>query len=179
MGFKCEAICFRRLRKLTEGGLLERKRILYGVPSLYTLTSRSRRLIGASNYAPKIRLEQIHHDALTLDLMIAYTMKKRVAYKDVLSPRDINAADGFGGSRHTPDFVLPAGRERIAFEVELTLKTKDRLFKNIQANFNNYDLQVWLISQHNRKLIDYLAEASIMYPLEVYYLEELGAKICP
>ena len=169
--FPTDSICHRRLRKLIEDGFLERRRILYGLPSLYTLTARSRTLGGASNYAPKIRIDQIKHDVKALDLMITLAGKQGIPYKEVLSPRDINSKGGFGGSKHAPDFVIG----EVAYELELSLKMKERLFKNIQSNFQQYKLQVWIVDRDNPKLISYLREAEKRYFLEIVYLDDLEA----
>jgi hypothetical protein len=57
---------------LIENGYIDRKHILYGVPSLYTTTHKGRQLIGISGKSDKIKVEQITHDIAVVDTVIYF-----------------------------------------------------------------------------------------------------------
>lgn len=134
----------RRLKALVEAGYLDRKKYLYGIPYLYTVAHKGRILIGANKRENKIRLEQITHDIIVLDALIFFKKKYALALSNIESERELHIKDGFGTRKHQPDFVFTYKDRRYAVEVELTLKAKANLEKNIQDNYLNYDSQIWI-----------------------------------
>jgi len=134
----------RRLKALVEAGYLDRKKYLYGIPYLYTVAHKGRILIGANKRENKIRLEQITHDITVLDALIFFKKKYALALSNIESERELHIKDGFGTRKHQPDFVFTYKDRRYAVEVELTLKAKANLEKNIQDNYLNYDSQIWI-----------------------------------
>jgi len=54
--------------------------VLYGVPSVYQLTGKSKTLIHANQRKEKIRLDQISHDITVLDLAICFIKFFRFVY---------------------------------------------------------------------------------------------------
>jgi len=48
--------------------------------------------------------------------------------------------------------------------VELSIKSKARLDKNIQSNFLKYDVQIWIIGDNDTKLARILKSVKTTYP---------------
>ena len=67
--FPSQSTASRRLRVLVEGKYLERKRVLYGFPALYTVAHKGRVLIGANKRADKVNLALIPHNVAVLDFL--------------------------------------------------------------------------------------------------------------
>ena len=60
--FSGQRACDRRLKRLIEAGFITRKKILYGVPNIYSNTHKTKVLTGLPLRADKIKVEQIGHD---------------------------------------------------------------------------------------------------------------------
>ena len=56
-GFSSQRTCDRRLRTLLINGFIEKKIIIYGVPSVYQLTRKSKTLIFANKRHERIRFQ--------------------------------------------------------------------------------------------------------------------------
>ena len=168
----------RRLKALIDAGYLNRKKYLYGVPYLYTLTHKGRILIGANKRENKIRLEQITHDIYILDTVIFFKDKYALALSDIESERELHIKGGFGARKHQPDFVFTYGDKKYAVEIELTPKARGNLEKNVRDNYLNYNGQIWLTNDN--KVISMLQSLLGDYSnMRVGRLEELEAKKCP
>jgi len=169
--------CDRRLTALTNAGYLARKKYLYGLPYLYTVTHKGRILIGANKRENKIRLEQINHDIKVLDTLICFKGKYGFSLADMESERELHIKDGFGTRKHHPDFVFLHNRKRYAVEIELTLKSRNNLERNIRDNYLNYDNQVWVMEDN--KVLATLRNLSNEYAnMEILRFENLGEIIC-
>jgi len=172
IGFTGSRASDRRLKALVEAEYLSRKKYLYGVPYLYTLTHKGRILIGANKREHKIRLEQISHDILVLDSLIYFIKKYGLALADIESERELHIKDGFGSRKHQPDFVFSYEDKGYAVEVELTPKSKANLEKNVRNNYLNYDYQIWLTN--DSKVLSMLKDFQIQYSnMRVIKLEEI------
>lgn len=173
--FSSQRTCDRRLKKLIEAGFLDRKKYIYGVPYLYFLTRKAKVLIGASTRVEKIRLEQISHDITTLNVAIYLNKVKGIPFQDMLTEKQLHSSDGFSNRKHRPDFIYQINGKTTCVEVELSLKSKDRLEKNIKENFTNYDSQVWIVSDRDCKIATVLNEQSKIYPnIEILDLKEVN-----
>ena len=162
----------RRLKTLIEAGYLARRKYLYAVPYLYTLTHKGRVLMGVNKREDKIRIEQIAHDIYVLDALIYFTRKYRLSLNDVESEKELHIKDGFGARKHHPDFVVNMVKQRIAVEIELNPKSKERLEKNIRDNYLNYDGQTWITNDN--KVISLINSFAGEYAnLNVIRLEEV------
>jgi len=162
-GFFGTRACDRRLKLLVEAGYLERKKLLYGVPYLYTVSHKGRMLIGANKRADEIRLERIMHDCHVLDSIIFFIGTRNIALEAVTSEKDLHSGDGFGHRRHYPDFVINAPVGTIAVEIEIALKSKERLEKNIRTNYMDFDFQYWILGDNpklNTLIKDFQSEYS-------------------
>lgn len=173
--FSSQRTCDRRLKKLIESGFLRRKKYIYGVPYLYFLTHKAKILIHVSTHQPKIRIEQIAHDISVLDTAIYIHNEKTVPFSDMQTEKELHGADGFSNRRHRPDFVFKQDCKNVCVEVELSLKAKTRLEKNIQSNFSIYDNQLWVVPSMHCKIAGILQEQSNIYPgIEIIPLEEVN-----
>lgn len=174
-GFPSQRTGDRRLKKLLVAGYIDRKKILYGLPCLYFLTQKGKVLIGAPRYTEKIRIEQIKHDLAVVDTAIYLHQKLGIPYSCMVSEKQLHRADGFAKRRHRPDFVLTDETQKtICAEVELSLKAKERLQKNVKDNFINYDLQIWVVpSMQHRIALLLKAEQAAYNDIEILELSEV------
>ena len=147
-GFSGARAADRRLKLLVEAGYLERKKLLYGVPYLYMLPHKGRMLLGVNKRADTLRLERITHDVFVLDSVIYFIHTAGIALFDIITEKELHTKDGFGNRRHYPDFVINTTDGRIAVEVEIALKSKERLEQNIRTNYLDYDFQYWILGDN-------------------------------
>lgn len=164
--------CDRRLKLLVDSGYLKRKKILYGIPYLYYLSTNGMRLIHVNVKKENIRIDQIHHDIAILDCLKKLIEKYQFQLDDMVTERELHIQDGFGIRKHHPDIVFKKNDESFAIEVELNLKAKDRLLRNIEENYLNYDYQIWVIPNTQIKIRNILKESVNKYDnIEVISLE--------
>lgn len=175
-GFSSEQTGDRRLKKLTAAGLVDRKRVLYGVPYLYSLTAKGKSLIASPPYKEKFRIEQIRHDLAVVDTAIYFHQRLFIPYEDMLSEKQLHRLDGFSNRKHRPDLVFTDGKQKnTCAEIELSLKAKERLKKNIKDNFMNYDLQIWVVPSLQHRIADILqSEKDVYNDIEILELKEVS-----
>lgn len=174
LGHQSQRTTDRLLSKLVEDGLLERKRILYGYPSLYCLTIKGKKKVGAKPIKEGIRIERIKHDATILDTLPRFIEKFDVELGCVLSERDLKSFDKYSQG-HIPDFAIIKNNEEVwTVEYELTLKALHRLKFNVVSNYIRFDKQIWVIPRYQVKLFVLLHELKEEYSnIEVVILEDL------
>ena len=151
-GFSGQRACDRRLQSLLKAHLLKRNKIIYGVPSVYRLAYKAKMLIGANKRQDKIRLDNVAHDIAVLDTAIYFTKRFNIPLKDIVTEKQLHSNDGFSTRTHYPDFIFTKDKQRYCVEVELSLKSRDRLEKNIKTNFQKYKLQIWVINSDFSKV---------------------------
>ena len=171
--FSSQRTTDRRLKILIENNFVERKKYLYGIPSLYFLTSIGKRMINASNYKDNVKLEQIQHDIYVVDTVLYFIKKYNLQLTDILSEKQMHQMDGFAVRKHRPDFVFKKGDKLHCVEVELTQKAKTRLEKNIKDNYMNYESQKWIVPSEQIKIRHYLEENAAKYEIEIINLKEV------
>ena len=173
-GFTGQRACDRRLRKLIEAGFITRKKILYGVPGLYFLTSSGRNLIQSPEKSDTVRVEQIIHDIAILDTAIYFHHKYGIDFSCIVTEKQLHKQDGFGVRCHRPDFVFTKGQKSYCVEIELNLKSSDRFLKNIISNFTDYDGQIWIVPDMHCKIASFLLKQKTNYPnIKVFELQEV------
>ena len=155
--------CDRRLKLLCENEYINRRKILYGVPSLYSLTHKGRKAVNASIKDNKIRVEQIQHDIAVIDTLIFIMNKFKVNLSDVTTEKQLHQLDGFGERRHHPDFIFVKDNKTYSVEVELSLKAKTRLEKIIENNFMEYNRQFWVVPDNQVKILKILEISKLKY----------------
>ena len=172
-GFSSQRSCDRRLKVLLDMGYLNRKKIIYGVPSIYTLPFKSKMLIGANKRQEKVRLDNIIHDIAVLDSAIYILSEYNISLSDIQTEKQLHSQDGFSTRKHQPDFIFTKDKQTYCVEVELTLKAKDRIERNIKSNFLTYDIQIWIL-EDNPKLVRIINENKLQYPnIEIKQIKEV------
>ena len=155
--------CDRRLKILVDNGYLNRKKIIYGIPYLYYLSKNGMRLIHVKVKDENIRIDQIHHDITTLDCLKGLVDKYNFQLDNMTTERELHINDGFGVRKHHPDLVFKKDDETYAIEVELNVKAKNRILKNIEDNYLNYDYQIWVVPLSQVKIKHILTESLNKY----------------
>ena len=168
----------RRLAILIEAGYIERKYILFGLPPLYFVTSKAKMTFNLDYVTTTARVGLINHQICVVDTAIYFLNKLKAI--NLYTERELKYIKGFSLREHFPDFVLSLDNKKIAVEIELTLKNKATLKKNIESNYinDNYDRQIWVIPKKQIRIINFLEEAQDFYSgVEIIYLEEVQAYI--
>lgn len=171
--FSSQRTTDRRLRILEQNGYIERRKIAYGVPSIITLTCKGCSSIGVSKKKTNIKLNQLDHDILVLDILCHFLSTKQIQKNEIISEKEIYSLCGFGVNKHIPDFVIKNKENNIAIEIELSEKAINRLVKNIQSNFIEYDKQVWFVpkaSKIEKNIKNIINQYS---DIEIYFLEDI------
>ena len=174
-GFSNQRACDRRLHKLIDMGYLKREKIIYGVPSIYKLTYKSKMLISANKRQDKIRLDNIIHDITVLDTAIFFHYYFKIPFKNIISEKQLHSKDGFNIRNHQPDYIFSKDNKTYCVEVELSLKSKERLENNLKSNFMAYDIQIWIIKDYHSKLYKILKNKEKQYSnMKIINIEKVG-----
>lgn len=172
--FDGQRACDRRLRKLIEAGYIKREKILYGVAGIYSNTSKAKQIAEISNTDQKIRVDQIRHDIVVMDTAIYINRKEKIPFSDITTEIELHRQDGFGIRKHRPDFTYARDSKSICVEIELSLKAKARLEKNIHDNFLAYEAQIWVVPSMNTKIADILNKSMKKYTnIKIIELQEV------
>ena len=173
-GFDGQRACDRRLKALIETGYIDRKKILYGVPSLYYLTHKGKMLIGANKKQDKIRVEKIPHDIAVVETAIYFMLKNGIYSEEIMTEKQINSVSGFGERKHCPDFIIEKDHKKNCVEIELSLKENSRFEKIVEENYLDYNIQFWIVAQSGLKIKKRLENLSEKYQnIEIINLEEV------
>ena len=162
-GFEGQRACDRRIKILIEAGYVDRKKVLYGVPSVYFLTHKGKMLIGANKRQDKIRVEKIPHDIAVVETAIYLMLKNKIHLDEIKTEKEMYSSAGFGERKHCPDFVIEKGGKKVCVEVELSLKAKARLEKIVEDNYLTYENQFWIVAKSGLKIKKRLQEMAKKY----------------
>lgn len=177
-GFSGQRATDRRLKILIEAGYLERKKFLYGVPSIYFVTSQGKKLIQSNVRPEKVKIEQIVHDMTVLDTAIYFMQKENLSLNDITTEKQLHQSDGFGMRKHRPDFIFTKNNKNNCVEVELSLKSKPRFENIIKDNFMDYDTQIWIVPDSQSKIKQILVDNQTIYTnIEIINFEEVKAYV--
>lgn len=177
-GFPSQRTCDRRLHLLIEENFLNRKKMIYGVAGVYTLTYKTKVLISASKKQEQIKLDNILHDIAVLDTAIYFVQKLNFDLTDITTEKQLHQIDGFSNRKHHPDFIINKNNKTIAVEIELTQKSKSRFETNIKSNFLEYDKQVWVVPDLSTKIARMLEENKSSYPnISILELSEVKKNV--
>lgn len=163
--FTSMSACNRRLKKLLDEKLIEKRRFLYGVAYLYFATPKAKRIFNLPYITKNIRIEQIRHDIYVIDTAIYYMNKFDLSLEDITTDRELKNQAGFGNKGHTPDLVFTYQDTTYCIEIELSVKSKEKLYKNISNNYLHYDVQIWITD--NKKVKQNLEEVKNQYEIQV------------
>lgn len=173
-GFSGQRATDRRLKILIDAEYLERKKYLYGVPSIYFLTTKGKSLIQAGARPEKVKIEQIIHDITVIDTAIYFIYKDNIGLNKIITEKQLHQQDGFGMRKHRPDFVFQKDNETNCVEVELSLKAKNRLTNIIKDNFMEYDVQNWIVPDTQIRIRQILEDSQHFYAnIKLYSLQEV------
>ena len=153
----------RRLKILMEAGYLERKKFLYGVPSIYFLTSKGKSLIQVGTGTEKVKIEQIVHDRTVLDTAIYFMQKEDLSLNDITTEKQLHQSACFGIRSHSAYFIFTKDEHTNCVEVELTKKANNRLLNIIKDNFMEYDTQIWVVPDYQTAILNVLNNSQRYY----------------
>jgi hypothetical protein len=156
--------------------------MIYGVAGIYTVTAKGKRVFDLPLSIGKPRLDQIRHDIAVVDTAIYLIQSEKIKLSGIQTEKELRNRQGFSNCRgHMPDLVYTKGKKTVCVEVELSLKAKDRLIKNVKSNFLTYDVQLWVVPKDKAKIRDVLSSVQYQYPnMKVVDLEsiERGGLAC-
>jgi len=175
--FPSSRTMYRRLRLLIFNKYIEKSNVLYGVPSLYTLSHKGLILLGLNKRKDRIRIDTIKHNIYVIDTLI-YLIKAKVIDKNnmqnVISEKELFREKGFSNRTHQPDFAFKRGNTLYCVEIELSVKSLDKLERNLQYNFVTYDYQIWVVEKRNNKVDRNLKSIIPRYAnIHILYLDEI------
>ena len=162
-GFDGQRACDKRLKLLIEAGYIGRKKVLYGVPSVYYLTHKGKALIGVNKRQDKIRIDRIPHDIAVVDTGIYFMLNHDIKLEEITTEKEINSLAGFGNRKHQPDFIIEKDRVKKCVEIELTLKATARFKEIVEENYLAYDTQFWIVAKTGLKIKKLLEEFQLSY----------------
>ena len=128
------------------------------------LEHKAKILIGANKNKTSVRVDQIIHDIAVIDTAIYLMKRDGLKLGEVISDKEMQSKDGFATRRHYPDFVFEERGDSYCVEVELSLKDKEKLAKNIKANFIDYDFQIWIVPKNDTHIRKGLKSAMDAHP---------------
>ena len=155
--------CDRRLKILYESKFLNKRKFLVGTPHLYFLADDGLKALGVKKRPVNIRVDRIAHDISVIDTLIFIHKSQSIELSSFISEKQLHSIDGFKVRKHYPDFIFDMNNQKNAVEIELTLKAKDRLSKNIEDNFMNYDRQLWIIPDNEHQIKHVLNQSREKY----------------
>lgn len=173
-GFTGQRATDRRLKILIEAEYLERKKYLYGVPSIYFVTPKGKKLIQSNVRPEKVKIEQIVHDMTVLDTAIYFMHKESLLLNDITTEKQLHQLDGFGIRKHRPDFIYTKNNETNCVEVEMTPKSKTRILNIIKDNFIDYDTQFWIVPESQSVIYNTIKNSQKFYNnVKIIHLTEI------
>lgn len=124
-GFSSQRTTDRRLKLLREEGYIEKVKILYGISSLYKLTSREKKILDVSIKNDSIRIEQIIHNIAMLGSVVFFIKKYNVQLNNVVSEKQLHDMQGFGNRKHVVDFMFAIKNKRFGIEIGTLVLCQD------------------------------------------------------
>jgi len=136
----------RRLRVLVDNGYLERKRFEHGGARVHWLTTKGWE-VSSDSLAPPKAINRItyFHDTTLVDVALTVAAQTGGSFFPERRLRADLLAKGRRTQSHLPDGLLYIdGRKPIAIELEMSVKTIDRLDRIISGYITNLRLEeVW------------------------------------
>lgn len=148
-----------RMKTLERKGYIISFRKLVELNTCYKLSKKGKDFTNPQNtslYQPTNGT--IKHYVL-ISSLASILMKKGAFLDNLISDKELMKINP---NEHRPDLVLINGEKKIAFEVELTAKNKNRLSKNIFSNNRNYDKQIWIPGR--RYVLNQIKNFKSQYP---------------
>jgi Mn-dependent DtxR family transcriptional regulator len=143
---------YRRLKRLVDNGYLVHEQIFHLKPGIYYPTWKGVNAAGDPLSPARVNLTEYEHDLIVTDIAL-YFEKKYGYWK---SEREIRSDKGITlksqNHVHIPDGLTIIEGKKIAIEVELTQKGKERIKRIFSRHLrsNDYD-EVWYLAKSNIK----------------------------
>ena len=177
-----ETAGYVRVRKLVEGGYLKRKRVFHNQERVHWISNQAQGLIQDDIKNPKrVNISTYYHDLLLVDLGLYLEKTGGVEFIPERRLRNFNTDNTVIGKKgRIPDAILiqENNQKPIAIELELSVKSKDRLRKIINdymVNFN-YDA-VWYFTNNQavyNALSKFITPSS---PIKIYQFQLINKEI--
>ena len=136
------ATAYRRIKKLYDAGYLKRNRVLHNQSRIYWPSSKS--ILSIQDELKRIKnisLGTFHHDKTLVDLALSLEFKTNGNYIPERRIRQERANQ----TGRVPDGCLRLlNDQKIAIELELSMKSQARIQKIIKSYMTNFDYnEVW------------------------------------
>lgn len=137
---------YLRIKKLVEGGYLERDRILHGQARIHRVTRKGTKISGdALPPLADINFGTFRHDLALVDLALTLEEQTGGVFTPDRRLRHNGGLSGGGLSGHVADGYLHIGEEEpIAIELELSVKSRVRIHRIIKKYSSDLSIrEVW------------------------------------
>lgn len=165
-----EVTAYGRMKKLVSNEYLVHQRFLYQAPGLYWVSKKGAQLAG-SQLPPikRVAIATIRHQLALVNLYLQLQKKKSVHF---VTERELRCQSGIGSKAHMPDGLVINGDERIALEVELTVKSKKRITQILNQYRKDFSYQsVWYFCGNNEVMNQLTNQARNYQFLKVHRLD--------
>lgn len=145
-----KATGYVRVKKLVDGGYLERRRVLHKEARVHWLTKQAEQVIGDD----LIRLRHVNlgtyfHDLMLVDLSLFLEKTTGFQFVPERRLRIEKAGSIIGRNGRLPDGILITKDKPIAIELELTVKGKRRLSRILNDYAMNFEFdEVWYFTNN-------------------------------
>ncbi len=160
--FKSKSAFYRRLKLLVDHGYLTKKRYLYGLPAIYTVTIQAYKELAIPVKSNKVSVGVLEHELAVIDCYLYFKDKYKLESNAFQSERELR--NEFTSSKHYPDIVFKKEDNDYCIEVEFSLKSPNSLERNIKENYLNYEEQFWIIKKEHYRLNKLLEGLKQSYP---------------
>jgi hypothetical protein len=158
----------RVIARLREKGLITTHRLIVGEPAWIIPTSAGLRVGGQAFAVWQPRLALLAHVAAVNDVRL-HVQSRSPASEWV--PERVLARERRSGE-HLPDAVVVTGGQRVAVEVELTVKSRRRVTAILDELAQRFDAVVYFCARGPHRQLSELAESGRWATLEVRALLE-------
>ena len=177
-----ETAGYVRVRKLVDGGYLKRKRVFHNQERIHWISNQAQNLIQDDVKNPKrVNISTYHHDLLLVDLGLYLEKTNEGNFIPERRVRNLNVTESVIGKKgRIPDGVLiqQNNQKPIAIELELSLKSKDRLRKIINDYMVNFNYSaVWYFTNNqavHNALSKFIKPPS---PIKIYQFQLINKEI--
>jgi len=159
----------RLLARLRQARLVDVRRVLAGEPSWVIPTVRGLRACGSSFGAWRPRLGLLSHVAAVNDVRLH--IQARSPDSEWVCER-VLARERESQREHLPDAIVLTGEQRVAIEVELTVKSRRRLTTILDELTGRYDAVLYFCKPASRRVLSELSESGRWPTLGVRELPE-------
>lgn len=160
-----QTAAYVRLKKLVDGGYLERERILHGQARIHKVTKKGT-LAADDGILPLkyVNLGTFRHDLKLVDLALMLEAETGGQFVPDRRIRHNEGLSGVGQLGHIADGMLYVGQDKpIAIELELTVKSRARLNSIIEEYGGNLSVkEVWYYTD-NKEVVRALNKAAQGY----------------